>query len=281
MIKNLPTAEKIENDYRLQQYKNLPNWDSFFKVLAKRYDKLYSVLQTFTAKLWHIDDAEGVQLDNIGIIKGMPRLYSIRDRMYRETLKNISANAQSGTYPELKKFITNTTGDPSPIIKQEFPHGSLLIFTPNGAFTSCTRLNQATAAGILPLVGCYFQFADKETEIFAFIDDNSIWLLASEGEETQDSVFQIFFELIGDAQPQNFTFTINSYNGSTGMLDFMLYNLTGTIQWKFNSNTPNIDDQEGEFEIEDGIFEYNIQVEAVLNNKFTPVLDEVQHGISY
>jgi hypothetical protein len=257
-MKNLPNLEKIENDFRLQQYRNLENWDKIFKILLKRYKKLQFFLQDMAELLWCINSATGVQLDNIGHISGVPRLLGMSDLIYRQFIRDNNLKNSFGTFPEIVQFLIMHTADSEPEIIQEHPFGSLVCFTPNGVEADTAKLNNFSAAGVLPLVGNYFQMADDENDVLQFID-NSIWLLAKENVQNTEIIFQITFIFVG-GNPSSFVISINNYKGKKNQKEFILYNLHDGISWKFTSNDPNFQNTGSTFEIYDGIFNYEIEI---------------------
>jgi hypothetical protein len=261
-MKNLPNPEIIENNFRLQQYRNLENWDKVFYALAKRYKALQIFLQNMAELLWFIDKAEGVQLDNIGEILGISRQNNISDYLYRIHLRdNISKN-YSGTFPELVQFLIRYTTDSDPEIIQEHPFGSLICFTPNGTEADSFRFNSVSAAGILSLVGNYFQMIDNRNEALQFFD-GSIWLLTKENVDRGETIFRVVFILIGGT-PLSFSITVNNYNGKENQTDFALYNFYTRIAWSFKSNDLYYQNIEGAFNIIDGVFEYEIKINLLL-----------------
>lgn len=261
-MKNLPNPETIENDFRLQQYRNLENWDKLFIVLAKRYKALQIFLQRMAELLWFIDSAVGIQLDNIGEIIGVPRQNNISDYLYRIHLRDNIAKKYSGTYPEIKQFLIRYTTDNDPEIIQEHPFGSLVCFTPNGVEADSNRLDDVSAAGILALVGNYFQMADDRNEALQFVD-GSVWLLAKEQVDRSELIFRVVFVFIG-GEPLSFSIRVNYYNGNENQTEFTLYNFYTRVAWSFASNDLNFLNVEGAFNLMNGVFEYEIKINLLL-----------------
>jgi hypothetical protein len=257
-VKSLPNPERIENNFRLQQYRNLENWDKIFKILVKRYKKLQVFLQEMPMLLWHINDVTGIQLDNIGHILGVPRLQNTNDIIYRMLIRDTILKNYSGTYPEIKQFLILHTADSEPEIMQEHPFGSIVCFTPNGIEANTAKLDVISAAGILPLIGRYFQMIDDENDVLQFAD-GSVWLLAGENVLDVDVIFQLAFVLIGGT-PTSFTISVNNFNGRENQKEFILYNLHNIVAWQFISNDSDFQNMKGNFEIVDGIFEYKIEI---------------------
>jgi len=261
-MKNLPNPEKIEDEFRLQQYRNLENWDKVFLVLNKRYKALQIFLQKMAELLWFIDSAEGVQLDNIGEILGVSRQYNISDYLYRRHLRDSISKNYSGAFSEIIQFLIRYTTDSEPEIIQEHPFGSLVCFTPNGTEADSARLDAVTAAGILPLIGNYFQMVDSRNEVFQFFD-GGIWLLTKENVDRGEFILRIVFVLVG-GEPSSFSITVNNYNGKEKQTDFIFYNFYTRVAWSFKSDDPNFQNMDGAFNLIDNVFEYEITINLLL-----------------
>jgi len=264
-MKNLPNPEVIQNNFRLQQYRNLENWDKLFLVLAEKYKVMQIFLQKMAELLWYIDSAIGVQLDNIGEIMGVPRQNNISDYLYRRHLRDNIAKNFSGTFSEIIQFLIRYTTDNEPEIIQEHPFNSLVCFTPNGTEADSNRLDSVSAAGVSAFVGNYFQFYDNRNEVFQFFD-GSIWILVKENVDRGETILRIVF-ILKNGEPSSFQIIVNNYNGNENQTDFVFYNFYTRVAWSFKSNDPNYANLEGAFNLIDGVFEYEIIIDLHLPNK--------------
>jgi len=278
MIKSLPTGKEIENELRLQQYRSVPNWDRLYMVLERRYDALRDFLLSMNRKLWSLADAEGLQLDNIGRIHGIPRPNrSFDDLGYRSFLREEIMRSNSGTFSEILDWLILKTGDPDAVLLQEHPHGSLVAFTPNGAVASRQALQSFTVAGVLALVGSYFwmrcweseeseeENEESEEDVLVFAD-GSIWLLAGEEETQAEIIFQIYFFLSRNIDSADFQFSVNGVKSIAGATDLIRYNLSGEVHWRFISLNPVYQNTEGTFDIIPDTYIYDVFVEVEFAN---------------
>jgi hypothetical protein len=96
----------------LEQYRdseNLPNFHAIFEIFVQRFQDLENTLENY------IDDksiytAIGVQLDNIGNLVNIRRIYGQSDASYRSDIfLKIFQNTSSGTKEEVINFLKQST----------------------------------------------------------------------------------------------------------------------------------------------------------------------------
>lgn len=132
----------------VSQYKGEINFAALINVFASRTQALEQPLYNLLTRRW-IDDGEGQQLDELGLILGEPRAGKT-DVEYRVALRNRAIlNAASGEYdpiPLLASTLTEAAGFVS--IEEDFPAKLIINMTGDLDVDSAQRLREAIGAGI-------------------------------------------------------------------------------------------------------------------------------------
>jgi hypothetical protein len=87
--------------------------------------------------------------------------------------------------------------------------------------------------------------------------------LTKDNVDAGEIILRIAFILIGGS-PLSFSITVNNYNGSENQTDFIFYNFYTRVAWSFKSNDTNFQNIAGAFNLEAGIFEYEIEINLLL-----------------
>jgi hypothetical protein len=86
------------------QYRNSPKAEATIRALVSKYEELYNVIKSFD-KAFDVDTAEGVQLDILGKIVGIPRNVPFAAKVLPKNYFGFSDNTSSA-YPMGDKFLT-------------------------------------------------------------------------------------------------------------------------------------------------------------------------------
>jgi len=139
-------------------------------VFGDRVQVIENALGTFEKRL-SIDDAEGVQLDNIGRVLGQPRRTDQDDTAYKAWLEfRVTELLSEGTREDIIAIFKYLMGASAVTFEESFPAHFRLIATSPDPIVSHGEVRQAIEGAKLAGVG-YDIFLPPETP-FAFYGDD-------------------------------------------------------------------------------------------------------------
>jgi hypothetical protein len=159
-------------DLVIERFKNKPIFTAFLRIVLARMQHITDTVWNLYAGSW-LDNAFGLQLDNLGDIVGETR-QGRDDTVYRPWIRaRILANRSSGKQQELLKILRVIIGDAPGVTYTPDPPANFEIaisgMSHAGDLARTLRviLNEARAAG----VGMRLRYTDDEATAFKFAPD--------------------------------------------------------------------------------------------------------------
>lgn len=155
---------------------SLTNLQKLIKVLSAPFQEIADVIQELKTERW-LSTAIGQQLDEIGIILGLPRNPNESDEAYRQRLQfQVYINIYSGTPEQLMNILKNVTNASYVgYLETEFAYFQLetngLTFpTPINSLNQLIKDSSPAGVNYAPIVLTYnmpivFSFGDDVTDV--------------------------------------------------------------------------------------------------------------------